>query len=78
MKQTLLNVIATLEQQETTLDTTINGMTSQGLTSDQGGPVPQAAFDALFAFLTAQQAGSGIPAIVAQLTPLVAALPDGV
>ena len=54
------------------------GMTSQGLTSDQGGPVPQAAFDALFAFLTAQQAGSGIPAIVAQLKPLVAAIPDGV
>ena len=71
MKVQLQQAISLLGQAQTLIDSNVNALSGQ---------IDNSVYDPLYAFLVAQQTGQPgtIQPMIAQLTPLVAAIPDGI
>jgi hypothetical protein len=68
MKNNLQQAIGLLQQAQTLIDSNVNGLSGQ---------IDNSIFDPLFAFMQTQSDGT-LASAIAELTPLVAAIPDGI
>ena len=68
MKTNLQQAIGALQQAQTLIDTNVNGLSGQ---------IDNSIFEPLFEFMKTQSDGT-LAGLIAQLTPLVSAIPDGI